>query len=396
MRQFLTRSRTSVAWILAGVTLVLALILLAPGQNPDRAGSTYSRDPNGYGAWYAYMEERGTPVQRWRKSPEDWNRYGDDRPQPEDAPLTLIQIYSSPLSTSSIPLPTNNVTQVLIGIETPATPAPFQTQYQTQYGLVQVDTRRRLKPDDLQNLKNSTQHLGDEFGAIIWEETFDAEPQNSKSLSTLKSIASAKQIFINTPYFAANAYQDYPGNYALLAQLVAERGGEIWVDEYLHGYRDLSPSDTPRSDSQETWQEYLIQTPWLWVGLQGTIVLISLIVSKNQRFGPALSWREKSLENTQAYLKALAGVLHKANSLDFLKYHILKSDRSYFQQKLGLGSGPVSSEELETAWVSFTGEPASELRDFLSADVTHDANLKVWLAQGVKLRQQLDYCLKNR
>jgi hypothetical protein len=44
--------------------------------------------------------------------------------------------------------------------------------------------------------------------------------------------------FVVNAFLAANAYLNAPGNFALLTDLVTRNGGQVWVDEYLHGYRD--------------------------------------------------------------------------------------------------------------------------------------------------------------
>jgi len=56
-------------WILAIALAALVIISLfaAPGGKQQQSGSTYGRSPDGYGAWYAFMESRGIPIQRWQK-----------------------------------------------------------------------------------------------------------------------------------------------------------------------------------------------------------------------------------------------------------------------------------------------------------------------------------------
>jgi hypothetical protein len=68
-------------------------------------------------------------------------------------------------------------------------------------GSVKIDTQRRAK-----NIKDGL--LGDRFGAIVWE----------------KSIGKGQVILPLHPYLAANAYQDFQGNYEFLAQLVTQSG----------------------------------------------------------------------------------------------------------------------------------------------------------------------------
>ena len=56
-------------WFTFGVLaagLLLFTLLSAP-NNPRSDGSTYSRSPEGYGAWYAYVERSGQSIDRWEK-----------------------------------------------------------------------------------------------------------------------------------------------------------------------------------------------------------------------------------------------------------------------------------------------------------------------------------------
>ena len=80
-------------WLFA-VTFVVAIIFItlvaAPASNKINSGSTYGRAPDGYGAWYAYMSERGTLLQRWRKPSRDLVNNEDI-----DKTITLLRINSS-------------------------------------------------------------------------------------------------------------------------------------------------------------------------------------------------------------------------------------------------------------------------------------------------------------
>ena len=54
--------------------LILVTVIFAPNNQISQQGSTYGRDPSGYGAWAAFMEEKGTPIQRWQKPLEKLSR----------------------------------------------------------------------------------------------------------------------------------------------------------------------------------------------------------------------------------------------------------------------------------------------------------------------------------
>ncbi|WP_204359987.1 DUF4350 domain-containing protein, partial [Escherichia coli] len=98
---------------------------------------------------------------------------------------------------------------VLLGVREPVTKAAFSSQHNTEFGMVKIDTQRRK-----QSVKDEL--LRDSFGAIVWE----------------RKVGKGTVIYCSTPHLAANAYQDYPGNYEFLAQLVTPHEQPIWVDEY--------------------------------------------------------------------------------------------------------------------------------------------------------------------
>ena len=57
-------------WIIGILAvLVLGFFFLAGAPTSQRieTGSTWGEAPDGYGAWYDYMEENGTPVDRWQR-----------------------------------------------------------------------------------------------------------------------------------------------------------------------------------------------------------------------------------------------------------------------------------------------------------------------------------------
>ncbi|HEY9663003.1 MAG TPA: DUF4350 domain-containing protein, partial [Allocoleopsis sp.] len=57
-------------WIVAGIVLLVLVCLslvVAPQRSNLPQGSTYSRAPGGYGAWYAAMQQQGVEIQRWQK-----------------------------------------------------------------------------------------------------------------------------------------------------------------------------------------------------------------------------------------------------------------------------------------------------------------------------------------
>lgn len=218
-------------WLFGAIAIgaIIALsFLAAPASNKVSSGSTYSRSPDGYGAWYAFMSERGTPVKRWRKPFGDLANNQNAKP-----PITLLRVNTRLTDLNLYGkeqdwLKKGN-TLVILGVHQPVTEAPFNTIQKAGDLSVKIDTQRRER-------KVKEALLGDRFGASVWQQKF----------------GDGQVIFAATPHLAANAYQDFRGNYEFLAQLVTqvgegERKGEgekplirnsVWVDEYIHGYRD--------------------------------------------------------------------------------------------------------------------------------------------------------------
>jgi len=393
-----------------GLALVLALLLLtvimAPLQGgSDRRGSTYSRAPSGYGAWASYMEARGTPLQTWEQSLEVWSQ------NPPPSAQTLIQIYPDRPSV----LQQQNLefwlgdwvreghTLVVIGSDSRSTTAPFRTTHPTDWGSVLVETSRRQAAEDLDVL------LADQFGVIVSKSTLEA--------GTI--------LAITPPYLGANAYQNLSGNYEFLAQLV-DRGGEIWIDEFIHGYQELDPEESARDPQQSgEWPQYLLKTPLVLVFLQGTLLLLLLIVAQNRRFGVQLPWQQPQPDNTLAYIRAIGAVLYKAERYEFVVETLQKRELSHLQRCLGLDdrgtrrhsdltqsattqapptqsspiqspptqstNGPTQQQAIVTAWGQATGGVAADLEPLFhppSGSIT-ETQLQQWLDAIDRIRKTL-------
>ena len=473
-------------WIFGAIAIgaiILITLLAAPASNKLNSGSTYNRAPDGYGAWYAFMSERGTPVQRWRKPFEDLANNKDAKP-----PITLLRVYSnltSPrLSQSLIEqeltekernwVESGN-TLVILGVHQPVTEAPFSTRHTVEVGRVKIDTQRRKK-DAEEKL------LGDRFGAIVWEE----------------SIGKGRVIFATTAHLAANAYQDYQGNYEFLAQLVSQSGvlgqqrtadnraianrptgnsqNSRWVDEYIHGYKDSeliinreyannrstanrsagnsqsggsgqqgtigdrstanrptgnnqsggsgqqgttdnrSTANRPTDNSQNpVWVDeyihghkdsevikreqredifsYLAKTPLFPAFVQGFVLLLVAIWALNRRFGKPLTLSAPVVDNSEAYIQALGGVLQKANSSEFILEVVGKEEQLQLQKALGLGQVLLDHKSLVDAWVLQTGRPATELEQLLQVQSRKrrmsETDLLTWLGNWEQIRRHL-------
>ncbi|GAC1466676.1 MAG: DUF4350 domain-containing protein [Chamaesiphon sp.] len=338
-------------WVWLGAIALIVTILLtivaAPSSDKLNSGSTYSRSPNGYGVWYAFMEKQGTHLIRWQKPFDDLPGGKSQKSiSKTPKPITLLRVKSKLgeqwLDFQEREWVQKGNTLAILGVREPVTEAAFSTMQPSPSGSVKLDTRRRMT-----ELKQGEKELlGDRFGAVVWQEQLG------------KGIV----IFAGTPNLAANAYQDEPGNYKFLAQLVTQTGNSIWVDEYIHGYKD---PDVMASEDAKNWLIYLAKTPLLPALLQAGVLLVVLVLAQNRRFGPPLTLTAPAIENSEAYIQALAGVLQKAEGSEFVLEMVGKEEQLQLQKALGLGSVLLDRQTLVSAWVQQTGRPSAELEQVL-------------------------------
>jgi hypothetical protein len=383
-------------WLWLGVLALIAIVLLsvlAAPRSSMQQGSTYSRAPSGYGAWYAYMEQQNLPIRRWQRPLDDL--FNNPQPAPpikqistrqenrlqskvaplaqanSISPITLMRINSSSFDEEWVRQ--GNVL-VLMGVKTRVSKAPFRSAIASSVGAVKVETTRRYNPDEAEETPTVQSRLSDAYGAVVWERQF----------------GQGRIIYSSTPYLAANAYQDEPGNFKFLTQLVSEPGYPIYVDEYLHGYKD---KDVITAERTESLEGYLAKTPLSLLALQAVILLLVLIWGQ-RRLGPPKRIADRSVDNSEAYVQALAGVLQKAKCSDFVVETIGKAEQLKAQRALGLGTTPVEPETLIEAWVQQTGRPATELEDFLTPLLEsrrlNDRELLLWLEKLQTVRRQLE------
>jgi len=137
----MTNISNRLAWLLAialGVIILLSLIA-APTSSTINSGSTYSRAPNGYGAWYAFMQQQGTSIQRWQKPGSDLKA--------DQGKVTLLRVYSnlnSPrLDQEQEKWVEQGNTLVILGVRDQVTAAEFSTALKSPFGDVKIATRRR-------------------------------------------------------------------------------------------------------------------------------------------------------------------------------------------------------------------------------------------------------------
>ncbi|MGJ3248062.1 MAG: DUF4350 domain-containing protein [Elainellaceae cyanobacterium] len=378
-----TRLRAWKIWGIGAIALGFLLIItvIAAPQNPQLSGSTYSHAPSGYGAWYEFMEQQGVSIQRWEQPfselPDALSGSPSETPS-ESGRITLLRVNSGLVPRELSPDQRRWVEQgnrlIMLGVQAPVTEADFTTAQPSEVGTVKIETTRR-------HTASSTQHtriLGDRLGDIVWQ----------------RSLGQGTLVLATTPHLAANAYQNEPGNFKFLAQLVAGHQ-PIWVDEYIHGYRASGAASAGASDRPQSWLSYLAQTPLMPAIIQVVIIILVLIMGMNRRFGMPASLSSSSQNNSNAYIQALAAVLQKAESSTFVIDIIGRHEQLRIQQVLGLGKTLVNSQTLLAAWNHQTGRSASDveyvLNPYWRKKRLSETDLIAWMKRIQTLHQHLHH-----
>ncbi len=365
--------RRNILWLaaLAVAVIILLTLLGAPQNSKLNSGSTYSRSADGYGAWYAFMEKQGTPVKRWQKPFADLPGVRQNPKSKIQNSMTLLRVNSKldndSLDSREREWVERGNTLVMLGVGQPVTEVAFSTVQEFSGGGVKIETGRRKKLS-----KDERQRLGDRFGTVVWQ----------------KKLGKGQLIYATTPHLAANAYQNEPGNYKFLAQLVTQSSKSIFVDEYIHGYKD---KDVIVKEGTGSWITYLAKTPLASIFVQVGVILLVLVLGSNQRLGQPLTLASPVVDNSKAYIEALAGVLQKANSSEFILEVLGKEEQMQLQKALGLGNTPVDRQTLVNAWIQQTGQKAAELEQVLQLQSKKhrigEQHLLNWLSKWQNIRE---------
>ncbi|MEA5450095.1 DUF4350 domain-containing protein [Leptolyngbya sp. CCNP1308] len=382
MTRSLPFNRRTLILALLALALLLGLMLVtAPATSYSDSGSTWHRGPAGYSAWYESLEQQGVTVQRWQRPVDDLI---EQLGEVEESTVTLIQnpaaipetlvavlpgFIDEPGLSALLPWMPDWIEAghrlVVLGVKFPATAAPFSQTLTSEAGPVKIDTRRRYSQGP-----NLGVALEDEYGAVVWQQVF----------------GSGEVTMAATPYLAANAYLNEPGNFALLTELVTSSGGRVWVDEYLHGYRDQEAIATEVGGG--SWLNYLARTPLAIVVLQALAVMLLALLALNHRLGQRHTLPAPQVDNSRAYIQALAGVLHKAGSHDFVVQTLSQAERIRLQKSLGLGNTLLPVEQLQAAWDAQPTLPTTDLAAILNPPIPKgEGQLRDWL----KRLQSLHY-----
>jgi Domain of unknown function (DUF4350) len=369
--------------ILTAVAIVILIIVVnAPSSSERLKGSSYSIEPQGYGAWYQKMVDQGVSIERWRKPAEEiFNKYPNG--------TTLLQVNSElhpfVLGTAEQQWIERGNTLVVLGLKAPANDLEFSQNLPSPQGQVKIETTRRFQVDEekassyFRLPKIPENVVSDNMGAVVWK----------------SSIGKGQVILATTPYLAANAYQDFPANYDLLTALATTDRQRVVVDEYLHGYRDAKDPNAKNAEvTKKNLLTYFIDTPLLVAFVNLCLVLGILIWQQNRRFGAVIIPQLPQIDNSSAYIQALGGVLRQAQSSEFVVQNIGKAEQLKLQQQLGLGNKQlVDRQTLVDAWQAQTKLPAADLPVILQLATGQqrltEAELQQWLTQLQAMRDQL-------
>lgn len=357
-------------WLFIGLfigVIILLTLLVAPTRNQSMSGSTFAVSPDGYAAWYEFMENRKTPIERWEKP---FSALANDS---AETPMTLLRIFSqSPSYSVSIRQSEwveKGNTLVLLYFQGSVTEAPFTTTHETEFGEVKIETTHR-------DIGDNKAILRDEFGPIIWEQ----------------ELSKGKIIYVATPYLAANAYKNSPGNYEFLAHLVESNpGNKILVDEYIHGYKDQEVIET--EENQGVFA-YLLNTPLLIVLVQGFLLVLVTIFAYNKPLGKKNNLVPTTANNSQEYINALATLLENAKSHDFVLKTIGQAEQLQLQKQLGLKLDQHNIDSLIAAWSQQTQKSPMMLERLLKQSSQksslNDSKLLEWMKQWQTIQQAIN------
>ncbi|MGK7953715.1 MAG: DUF4350 domain-containing protein [Crocosphaera sp.] len=358
-------------WLFIGLfigVLILLTLLVAPTRNQSMSGSTFAVSPDGYAAWYKFMENRKTSIERWKKP---FEALVNDN---AETPMTLLRIFGqSPYSLvntrQSEWVKKGNIL-VILSFQGSVTEAPFTTTHETEFGEVKIETTHRYIGDNKAILR-------DEFGPIIWEQ----------------KLSKGKIIYVNTPYLAANAYRDSPGNYELLAHLVESNpGNKILVDEYIHGYKDQEVM-TQTEENQSVFL-YLLNTSLLMILIQGLLIVLIVFLAYNNPLDKRKKIEQKKANNSQEYINALATLLQNAKSHDFILKTIGQAEQLQLQKQLGLKLDRPNLDSLVAAWSQQTQKSPMILERLLKQSTQQssltDSKLLEWMKQWQTIQQAIN------
>uniref|UniRef100_UPI00286E6B63 DUF4350 domain-containing protein n=1 Tax=Chamaesiphon sp. VAR_69_metabat_338 TaxID=2964704 RepID=UPI00286E6B63 len=313
---------------IAAIAIVLVTFISATSGDVRQAGSSYSNAANGYSTWYRTMVDRGVKIHRWHKSFPQLTKNADYQ-----SATTLLQVSPQLDRLQLTKLQRSWVSQgntlVILGVSAPAWEIPFRADLESPQGTIRIETTRRFRAESIKKeLPQST------FKELV------VSDRSGSAIATFK-LEKGMVIIASTPHLAANAYQDFRPNYELLAELVTQDRGQVLVDEYIHGYIDRDRKAATSKRKGNTASEdlktdgdalgYLANTPLSIVLLNILLGTFVVIWQQNRRFGKVIIPKLPEIDNSEAYIQALSGVLRQANSSEFVLQNIGRAEQLAWQ-----------------------------------------------------------------
>jgi Domain of unknown function (DUF4350) len=350
----LQRSRSRIspwAWVIAGL-LVLALVIFAAAPNADPGGSTYAKTLGGYSQWYAFMEQQGHPIQRWRKPYSEIDEIkgqGHTFIQIADLEAPAAQMLQPPEILDWVK---RGNTLIQLSWAGQFTGAPFRSDLRSEQGAIRIETSRRYKIGATRS-EDEKAEVKDAFGSVIWSH----------------ALGKGRVMMSTYPWVAANVYAQQAGNFRALEALVTQQGGTIWVDEWLHGHGDSSEPEVAGQEAPSPWA-YLSRQPIAVVTGQGIVLLLLLLWGKNQRFGALTRLAVPPRNSSEQYIQALADTLDANGHTEYVVALLGQSFRQRLQSQLGMrgvgrGDAALADEAIAKQWALVTGRPPQVLLELL-------------------------------
>jgi hypothetical protein len=353
-------------WALIAL-LCLSLIVTAAIPPNYPKGSTYENSLSGYTQWYQFMEAQGHPVKRWRRPYSQLKGTGQtliqvvDEERDKEPELSALEILNWVEQGNTL---------VELSWDGVVTGAPFSSDLLTSKGAVRIETTRRYK------------NAGKAFDKVLLNDDFG-------DVIGLKIWKKGELININYPLMGAGAYTQQGANFQTLADLATQRKGDIWVDEWIHGYRDVEPDPVVADEETQDLWGYFAQRPIAVMAGQGILMLLLLLWGQNQRFGALLRIAPPSRNSSEQYIQALADTLNMHGHTEYVLALLGQSLRDRLKSRLGLVGADLAGDgdsELAAEWAVVTGRPASELLELLErSSVTkrlRDSELLAWVQQA--------------
>jgi hypothetical protein len=351
-------------WVLlASLCLILIVTAVAPPSYPK--GSSYDNALGGYAQWYRFMEAQHHPVKRWRRAYSQLAGTGQTLIQAADVEGSQSPELGAPEILDWVK---NGNTLIELSWAGGVTGAPFLSDLPTPQGAVRIETTRRYGRSDFDEVL-----LKDAFGGVIG----------------LEPVQKGEVIKIAYPWMGAGNYADRGANFQVLADLATQRRGTIWVDEWIHGYRDLQPTPVlAEGETQDLW-DYFAQRPIAVMAGQGVLLLLLLLWGQNQRFGAQIRIAPPPRNSSEQYIQALADTLNTHGHTEYVLALLGQSLRDRLKSRLSLVGADLAGDgdgAIAAQWATVTGRPASELLELLEQSSVQkrlrDSELLTWVQQA--------------